>query len=144
MAAPIKAQPAPARSDWLQAEGTKLYYRFARYLPDACPGSPIVIGNWPDGETRPVVAECVDQEWLAFDIAPLVMEQRIVPNVTYCLNFRSENGAWGLHVPQMAPGLDSVSVPAIRVPLGRAIGIRYVKGLRERVMPTVESPRAPC
>jgi hypothetical protein len=44
-----------------------LYYRFARYLPDACPGTPIVIGNWPDGEARPVAAECVDQEWLAFD-----------------------------------------------------------------------------
>jgi hypothetical protein len=76
--------------------------------------------------------------------APLVAEQRIVPNLTYCLNFRSENGAWGLHVPQLAPGLDSVVVPAARVPLGRAIGIRYVKGLRERVTPTGESPHAPC
>jgi hypothetical protein len=143
---PVKAQPAPlpGRADWLQAEGTKLYYRFARYLPDACPGTPIVIGNWADGEARPVAAECVDQEWLAFDIAPLVTEGRIVPNMTYCLNFRAESGAWGLHVPQLAPGLDSVVVPAVRVPLGRAIGVRYVKGLRERVMPTGESPLAPC
>src|SRR5688500_933179 len=23
--------------EWLQAEGTKLYYRYTRYLPDACP-----------------------------------------------------------------------------------------------------------
>lgn len=148
LATPIKTEvkplPMPSRSDWLQAEGTRLYYRFSRYLPDACPGSPIVIGNWTDGEARPVTAECVDQEWLALDIAPLVAEQRIVPNITYCLNFRSANGAWGLHVPEHAPGLDSVVVPAARVPLGRAIGIRYVKGLRERVMPTAESPRAPC
>jgi hypothetical protein len=141
---PLKTQPSPARSDWLQAEGTKLYYRFSRFLPDACPGTPIVIGNWPDGEARPVAAECVDQEWLAFDIAPLVAEQRIVPNLTYCLNFRSESGAWGVHVPERAPGLDSVVVPAVRVPLGRAIGIRYMKGLRERVTPTSEAPIAPC
>ncbi len=141
---PVKAQPAPARTDWLQAEGTKLYYRFSRYLPDACPGTPIVIGNWSEGEARPVVAECVDQEWLAFDIAPLVAEQRIVPNLTYCLNFRSESGAWGVHVPQQAPGIDSVAVPALRVPLGRAIGIRFIKGLRERVTPTAEAPHAPC
>jgi hypothetical protein len=122
----------------------EVVYRFSRYLPDACPGSPIVIGNWADGETRPVAAECVDQEWLAFDVAPLVSEGRIVPNMTYCLNFRAENGAWGVHVPQLAPGLDSVVVPAVRVPLGRAIGVRYVKGLRERIMPTGESPLAPC
>jgi hypothetical protein len=142
--APMKAEAPPARSDWLQAEGTRLYYRFARYLPDACPGTPIVIGNWVDGESRPVTAECVDQEWLAFDIAPLVAEQRIVPNMTYCLNFRSEKGAWGLQVPERAPGLDSIAVPAVRVPLGRAIGIRYIKGLRERVTPTAELPLAPC
>src|SRR5262245_56550416 len=65
--------------DWLQAEGTKLYYRFSRYLPDACPGAPIAIGSWVDGESRPIVATCVDEEWLALDIAPLVAEARIAP-----------------------------------------------------------------
>jgi hypothetical protein len=130
--------------DWLQAEGTKLYYRFSRYLPDACPGAPIAVGSWVDGESRPIVATCVDEEWLALDLAPLVAEARIAPNMTYCLNFRAETGAWGLHVPERAPGLDSVAVPATRVPLGHAIGIRYVKGLRERVVPTGEPPRAVC
>jgi hypothetical protein len=138
------ANPTGKREDWLQSEGTKLYYRFSRYLPDACPGTPIAVGNWEDGETRPVVGSCVDQEWLSLDIAPLVAEGRIVPNMTYCLNFRAESGAWGLHVPAHAPGLDSVVVPASRVPLGRAIGLRYVKGLRERVVPTAEPPRATC
>ena len=145
---PAAARPAavalPKREDWLQSEGTKLYYRFARYLPDACPGNPIAIGNWVDGETRPVVASCVDEEWLALDFAPLVAEGRVAPNMTYCLNFRAESGAWGLHVPERAPGLDSVVVPAVRVPLGRAIGVRYVKGLRERVVPTGNPPRAAC
>ncbi len=138
------AGTAGKRDDWLQSEGTKLYYRFSRYLPDACPGNPIAIGNWVDGEARPVVAGCVDEEWLALDIAPLVADGRIVANMTYCLNFRAESGAWGLHVPEKAPGLDSVAVPAVRVPLGRAIGLRYVKGLRERVVLTAEPPRAAC
>jgi hypothetical protein len=139
------AAPTPGkREDWLQSEGTKLYYRFSRYLPDACPGNPVAIGNWQDGETRPIVGTCVDEEWLALDIAPLVADGRIVPNMTYCLNFRAESGAWGLHVPERAPGLDSVAVPASRVPLGQAIGLRYIKGLRERVVPTAEPPRAAC
>ncbi len=142
----VAAAPgAPGRrEDWLQSEGTKLYYRFSRYLPDACPGNPIAIGNWEDGEARPIVGHCVDQEWLALDIAPLVADGRIIPNMTYCLNFRAESGAWGLHVPNNAPGLDSVVVPASRVPLGRAIGLRYIKGLRERVVATAEPPRAAC
>jgi hypothetical protein len=130
--------------DWLQSEGTKVYYRFSRYLPDACPGNPIAIGNWADGESQPIMASCVDQDWLALDVAPLVADGRITPNLTYCMNFRSESGAWGVHVPERAPGLDSVVVPAVRVPLGRAIGLRYIKGLRERIVPTSEPPRADC
>ncbi|MGH7463479.1 MAG: hypothetical protein ACREMA_20920, partial [Longimicrobiales bacterium] len=144
-AAAVLLPGAPGkREDWLQSEGLKLYYRFSRYLPDACPGNPIAIGNWVEGEARPVVASCVDEEWLAVDFAPLVADGRIVPNMTYCMNFRAESGAWGVHVPDKAPGIDSVVVPAVKVPLGRAVGLRYVKGLRERVVPTAEPPRAAC
>jgi hypothetical protein len=131
--------------DWLQAEGTKLYYRYTKYLPDACPGSPIAIGNWAEGELRPVAARCIDGGWIALDLGPLVQEGRIVPNMTYCVNFRAANGAWGIHVPEGAPGIDSVGVPAVRVPLGHAIGVRYLPGNpRERVVPTSDTPRAPC
>jgi hypothetical protein len=131
--------------DWLQAEGTKIYYRYTRYLPDACPGAPIAIGNWADGETRPVAARCIDGGWIALDLGPLVAEGRIVPNMTYCMNFRAANGAWGIHVPERAPGVDSVAVPAVRVPLGRAIGVRYLPGTpREQIVPTSDTPRAQC
>lgn len=131
--------------DWLQAEGTKIYYRYTRYLPDACPGSPVAIGNWADGESRPVAARCIDGGWIALDLGPLVAEGRIVPNMTYCMNFRASNGAWGIHVPEHAPGIDSVAVPAVRVPLGRAIGVRYLPGTpREQVVPTSDTPRAQC
>jgi hypothetical protein len=131
--------------DWLQAEGTKLYYRYTKYLPDACPGAPIAIGNWADGESRPVAARCIDGGWIALDLGPLVQEGRIVPNMTYCLNFRAANGAWGIHVPEGAPGMDSIGVPAVRVPLGHAIGVRYLPGNpRERVVPTSDTPRATC
>ena len=131
--------------DWLQAEGTKVYYRYTRYLPDACPGTPVAIGNWQDGETRPVPARCLDGGWIALDLGPLVQEGRIVPNMTYCMNFRASNGAWGIHVPEHAPGIDSVAVPAVRVPLGRAIGVRYLPGTpREQVVPTTDTPRAQC
>jgi hypothetical protein len=130
--------------DWLQSEGSKLYYRYSLYLPDACPGNPIAIGNWAQGEAKPVAATCIDKEWLVLDFGPLIADGRIVPDVTYCLNFRSASRAWGLQVPEQAPGLDSVAVPAIRVPLGRAIGVRYLKGLRERIVPSSASPRADC
>ncbi len=153
--APVVAAPAPAKpaatkasgdlEDWLQAEGTKVYYRYTKYLPDACPGTPVAIGNWADGEARPVPARCIDGGWIALDLGPLVQEGRIVPNMTYCMNFRAANGAWGIHVPENAPGIDSVAVPAVKVPLGRAIGIRYLPGSpREMIMPTSETPRAPC
>jgi hypothetical protein len=144
LAAAVVPSGSGKLEDWLQSEGTKLYYRFSRYLPDACPGNPIAIGNWADGEAQPITATCVDQDWLAFDVAPLVADGRITPNLTYCMNFRSESGAWGVHVPERAPGLDSVVVPAVRVPLGRAIGLRYLQGLRERIVPTSEPPRADC
>jgi hypothetical protein len=154
-AATPRAQPRPVAAttpikssgqldDWLQSEGNKLYYRFTRYLPDACPGNPIAIGNWAQGEAKPVEASCIDKDWLVLDLGPLVADGRIEPGLTYCLNFRSASGAWGLHVPENAPGLDSVAVPAVKVPLGRAIGLRYIKGLRERVTPSAESPRAAC
>jgi hypothetical protein len=130
--------------DWLQSEGSKLYYRYSLYLPDACPGFPIAIGNWAQGEAKPVAATCIDKEWLVLDFGPLIADGRVVPDLTYCLNFRSASRAWGLQVPEQAPGLDSVAVPAIRVPLGRAIGVRYMKGLRERIVPSSASPRADC
>jgi hypothetical protein len=150
--APPTSVPAEAREkssgkleDWLQAEGTKIYYRYTHYLPDACPGAPIAIGNWAEGELRPVPARCIDGGWIALDLGPLVAEGRIVPNITYCVNFRAANGAWGIHVPEHAPGIDSVGVPAVRVPLGKAIGVRYLPGNpRERVMPTSDTPRAQC
>ncbi|HEY0809999.1 MAG TPA: hypothetical protein VGD49_07540 [Longimicrobiales bacterium] len=156
---PLIVTPAPVASaiaklekassgkleDWLQAEGTKVYYRYTRYLPDACPGAPIAIGNWADGESKPVPARCIDGGWIALDLGPLVAEGRIVPNMTYCMNFRAANGAWGVHVPERAPGIDSVAVPAVRVPLGRAIGVRYLPGTpREQVVPTSDTPRAQC
>jgi hypothetical protein len=148
VAIPI-AQPTASKAslheEWLQTEGTKIYYRYLRYLPDACPGAPVAIGNWVDGESRPVEARCLDGGWLALDLGPLVAEGRVAPNVTYCLNFRAANGAWGLQVPERAPGIDSVAVPAVRVPLGRAIGVRYLPGTpRERVVATMETPRATC
>ena len=152
--APRVSGPAAAASseksagkleDWLQSEGTKIYYRYTRYLPDACPGAPIAIGNWADGEARPVPMRCLEDGWIALDIGPLVAEGRVVPNMTYCVNFRAANGAWGIHVPERAPGIDSVAVPAVRVPLGRAIGVRYLPGNpRERVVPTAATPRAQC
>jgi hypothetical protein len=142
---PVSNGPAGRLEEWLQAEGTKLYYRYTKYLPDACPGSPIAIGNWAEGELRPVAARCIDGGWIALDLGPLVQEGRIVPNMTYCVNFRAANGAWGIHVPEGAPGIDSVGVPAVRVPLGHAIGVRYLPGNpRERVVPTSDTPRAPC
>jgi hypothetical protein len=143
---PVAAAPkASLHEEWLQTEGTKLYYRYLRYLPDACPGTPIAIGNWVDGESRPVDARCLEGGWLALDLGPLVADGRLVPNMTYCLQFRASNGAWGLQVPDHAPGIDSISVPAVRVPLGKAIGIRYLPGNpRERVVPTADTPRAPC
>jgi hypothetical protein len=148
-AAPIAASMPEKSSgkleDWLQAEGTKLYYRYTRYLPDACPGTPIAIGNWAEGEARPVTARCIDGGWIALDLGPLVQEGRIAPNMTYCLNFRAANGAWGIHAPEGAPGIDSIGVPAVRVPLGHAIGVRYLPGNpRERIVPTSETPRANC
>ncbi len=149
--APVAAKPPASKSssgeleDWLQAEGTKVYYRYTKYLPDACPGTPVAIGNWADGEARPVPARCIDGGWIALDLGPLVHEGRIVPNMTYCMNFRAANGAWGIHVPENAPGVDSIAVPAVRVPLGRAIGIRYLPGSpREMILPTAETPRAQC
>jgi hypothetical protein len=143
--AAVREKSAGKLEDWLQAEGTKIYYRYTRYLPDACPGTPIAIGNWVDGEARPVPARCIDNGWIALDLGPLVQDGRIVPNMTYCLTFRAASGAWGLHVPDRAPGIDSVAVPAVRIPLGRAIGLRYVVGNpRERVVPTADTPRAQC
>ncbi|HEY0674044.1 MAG TPA: hypothetical protein VGD27_17340 [Longimicrobiales bacterium] len=146
-AAPVKTSEKSSGKleDWLQSEGTKVYYRYTRYLPDACPGNPIAIGNWAEGESRPVPVRCLDGGWIALDLGPLVQEGRIVPNMTYCVNFRATNGAWGVHVPENAPGIDSVAVPAVRVPLGRAIGVRYLPGNpRERVVPTSDTPRVPC
>jgi hypothetical protein len=144
-AKPLMKKASGELEDWLQAEGTKIYYRYTKYLPDACPGTPVAIGNWSDGEARPVPARCIDGGWIALDLGPLVQEGRIVPNMTYCMNFRAANGAWGIHVPENAPGVDSVAVPAVKVPLGKAIGVRYLPGTpREMVLPTSDTPRAPC
>jgi len=144
--APSKVEKSSGKlEDWLQTEGTKVYYRYTRYLPDACPGNPIAIGNWVDGESRPVLARCLDGGWIALDLGPLVAEGRIVPNMTYCMNFRAANGAWGVHVPEHAPGVDSVAVPAVRVPLGKALGVRYLPGTpREQVVATSDTPRVQC
>lgn len=134
-----------ARQAWLQTQGTTIYYRYTRYLPNACPNGATAHGSWADGVEQGVAVRCLRDGWLAFDIEPLAEHGRIVPNITYCLNFRDASGVWGRHAALGAPGFERVSMPAVRVPLGRAVGFRYVRATPfDRVVLTQELPRAAC
>lgn len=130
---------------WLQTQGTTIYYRYAPYLPDACPGRTTAHGSWTADVERGASVRCLDEGWLAFDIRPLAERGLVVPNITYCVNFRDESGVWGRHAVLDAPGFAALAVSAARVPLGRAIGFRYLRAVPfDRVILTREPPRAAC
>lgn len=133
-----------ALEDWLLADGLTLYYRHTRYLGDDCAGA-VAVGNWAEGVADPVPVRCLEDGWLALDVAPLLRQGRMVRNLTYCVNFRAPDGAWGRHAALDAPGLDDVAVPANIIPLGHAIGFRIVhQAPVDRLILGDAFPRASC
>ncbi len=140
----VTGEDAERLQEWLQTEGTTLYYRYNRYLGARCPGT-VAVGNWADGRKSPVPVRCLQDGWLALDLGPLVRSGRMVRNVTYCVNFRSGDGEWGRHAALEAPGFDAVAVPATTIPLGRAVGFRIIRGTpADRIVLGDGYPRASC
>lgn len=137
---------APGRlSDWLRSLGTRVYYRYAERLPDACSGAATVHGSWDGGgDGEPV--RCVDRAWLVFDLAPLLESGRLVPDRVYCFNFRDETGRWAAHDPANSPGLEEVVVNAPEDVLGGSpLGLRVIRdGETYRIAFATAVVSSPC
>lgn len=134
-------------SDWLRAEGTTIRYRYTEYLPAACEGPTVAKGSWNDGWYVGMPVHCLDKDWLALDVAPLVADGRIARNLTYCLSFQDQHGVWARHGELRAPGLDAIAVAAgtSGADAHRNIGFRVVRDATgDGVVFINDFPRAPC
>src|SRR5690606_35528083 len=140
------ADSAPGRlADWLRALGTRVYYRSAERLPDACSGAATVHGSWDGGgDGEPV--RCVDRAWLVFDLAPLLESGRLVPDRVYCFNFRDEAGRWAAHDPASSPGLEGVAMDAPEDGVGGSpLGLRVIReGEAYRIAFATAAVSSPC
>lgn len=132
-------------ADWLRALGTRVYYRYAERLPEACSGAAMVHGSWDGGDVGDPV-RCVDRAWLVFDLAPLLESGRVVPDRVYCFNFRDEAGNWAVHDPATSPGLEEVVMPVPDGALGGApLGLRVTRdGETHRVAFATAAASSPC
>ena len=140
------ADIAPGRlSDWLRSLGTRVYYRYAERLPDACSGAATVHGSWEGGDDGEPV-RCVDRAWLVFDLAPLLESGRLVADRVYCFNFRDEAGRWAAHDPANSPGLEEVAMNAPEDVFGGSpLGLRVIRdGEAYRIAFATAAVSSPC
>jgi hypothetical protein len=121
---PYSADGVFDANDWIQTDGRRIFYRYSRYLPDACQPSAeratYATGNFNGWGAFPVT--CLPGgEWLAFDVLSTLREGTQY-NTTYCFNFRDGAGAWGAHGrPPIAPGLENFVVPTPRRQVGSGV-----------------------
>jgi hypothetical protein len=108
-------------------------YKYDEYLPECRTDAGVAVGNWIGGwwEDRNIrrgtPVRCGPDGWLTFDVDALVRAGTVIPGRTYCVNFRTQGGAWGQHGAFGAPGLGSIMVPATDGN-GMNIGFRVVGG----------------
>lgn len=105
----VESALATELSDWLYATGSRIHYRYADRLPDACEGETVALGNWVDGR-KGVPVECIDDAWLVIDLGELLASGRLTRNATYCFTLRSASGEWARHDAVPAPGIERVAI----------------------------------
>lgn len=116
-------EPVALVSDWVRAEGTRVYYRYKPYLDVPCSDRVRAVGNWANygwDYRRGIHVQCIDDEWLAFDLAEKVADRSAVPGLNYCFNVAdgnttSDRTRWGQHGSRSAPGLTEGSLNPIVV-----------------------------
>lgn len=135
---PVAGSPIAIASDWIRAQGTRIFYRHEYFLNVPCSERFRGVGNWEnDGwdYRRGARVECLNDAWLVIDLGPQIAARSIVPGLTYCVNITdapvgSARANWGQHGNRNAPGLGQGSEQSFVVvgPRGeRGIGFEVVR-----------------
>jgi hypothetical protein len=125
----------PVYWSWVRSEGLLLLYRKSKFLPRACTEADVVAvgswmpaGWWTDEQIRRGEPVTCRGDWVVFDVSRLVSVGIIERNQTYCMNFRTLDGDWGMHGAYNTPGLEissPIMIPAASgIENGRTFGFR--------------------